>query len=488
MINEGAVPVTNDTSISILDTLESADKTLSDISYELGISTSTVFFSLKNLVKTGIVKSYPDAVNKKKVLYSNCAIKIMEIRQPNPKLESLMESILKKTVSDSTYFYRGLLMYITVNCMRGGINITPALDYAGRILAVQMRDHIRSDDINQIFYQIFKFGKAANMPDATIHSVMPLTIDIERVMNMDKDMLPIYAACIGFTIQILSDNLGTRYNLASQEIISDTVARFVLTPTECNSCDIETIGTVGKNLEIKPFMVIYFDDYVKAVENKNQIDILRSLESGDQTSAEISQDTGIPLPTVLSNLNKMTEARWIEPYSDGVKNGNTYKLRAYIALNTKPLSNIPKSAMDKAVKDAAEQPEFYFRNVLISLIHLFDSLGICWAQTLKHVGAAIARESISKSAGMNPDEFMKKLCDSDMPFRSKVSVASRFPVKYRVTFSSAYDSAISKGLKDVYDGIFTTIFNEFSDIKCIAHRVDVNAEPLEVEYSAIYID
>lgn len=239
-IGKSVVPVTNLTSIQILNALELEDRTLSDISCEVDMPTSTVFFNLKGLIKKGLVKSYPDEINSKKVLYSMSSMRLIK-SIPADDISDLIKHVISRMVSDESYFYRGWHVFAGLIELKFGLDISPAWNEAGRDIAKIFRGKIKSDNIEDLFEQIIKFAKEANLPGVSVFSFVPLVMILRMDYSIPKNVNNIFSSFIGFVEQVLEDNLHVRYDVAS----------------------IETIGNEQRDLKIS--MDYIQSDYVRSV-------------------------------------------------------------------------------------------------------------------------------------------------------------------------------------------------------------------------------
>lgn len=483
-----AIPVSNSTSMTILDILEDSDLTLSDISCRSGIPTSTVFFNLKSMMKNGLISSYSDRANGKKAVYSLSSIKLLAFGEAKVDALSSVSTVLMRAVSDPSYMYRGMLTFIALSCFRGGMDVTPTFSHMGRLLADRMKGFFKSDNFEDLMEEMFAFGRKTGMPSIRLHNHVPFTLAITPEIQLDEKFLSIYATYMGFITQVLENNLGTRYVLESNRIADDGDVHMILVPAENGFKPHVAADPVGTDAVMKPFMILYRGDQPMLIDNRNQVDIVRVLAEQDCTSMEISEKTGIPIQTVYSNLSRMVNDKVVSSHMNDAGSGPMYRFDLHITLYAGDSTDVSEDYLDPLMVQTMEHPMYFFQNLLICLTHLFDTLGISWSESIRYIGGAMAQGMmIGKSVDKSGD-FLGEFFKERMPFGSRVSFVSHFPLTFEVELDQSHDSILDRYIRDFYDGFFQSMFDNLSFVKCVARRIENESNPKEFNYTVVYLE
>lgn len=416
------IPVTDPIKVGIMAVLSESDRTLADMSRILETPLSTLFSNLNKMVEDGLIESFSHSDDKRKVLYSQKAVKLIESKKPEPGVAGVASEVLNNAMKDPTNFYKSIVTYVSMITTMTGLDLGPLFERAGRIMANIKKDDFQCEKVEDLIPKIKEFCTKADMPDITVFTFVPLTIILHLENYGSKDAPNMFRSTKGFITQALSNLTGMSYTVTSSEVFGDgyNKLKIVLEPNN-NPTDItaEVLGDDNVSGVMEVVSQEYFELYATMngiVYNSNdtQIKIMNELSTfGDATLSDLARKLGISQSTIFANLNKMVDDKLIASADSEVDNRKV----VYRAISTrfmtkkKSTEGNHKRAYD-VMKKAKADPHSFYRSVFEFLIYETDTLGLDFTDTANTIGMALAMKVKELYPDVSVEQFVKMICES----------------------------------------------------------------------------
>lgn len=236
-------------------------------------------------------------------------------------------------------------------------------------------------------------------------------------------------------------------------------------------------------LDNEKFVIVHSDQRSRLVTSDVQTDIIHELDMGDCTLATLSERLDMPQSTVFVNLTKMMESGLVVVGTDVSGNFKAYSSNFRILFSSKQPSELNidmfKDTLDKIVND----PRRYFENCAFYIHYEFESLGVDSFRMMKYLGQDLAIGFVEKFKGKSADELLEILCNTYLPFDSKVNIVSYMPLTLKVKSNFSNSVVRSHVVQGTYEGFFDTLFSTLLNAECKVACTSVGSAEVDLEYS-----
>ena len=437
LTDKGVVPLTDPLQISVYQSLVGGMKRPSDLTAELGLSSSSLHFVIDKMSESGIIdRTKPDS-DKKTVYYSTSAKVLASSSETNERLKDKSE----KTFEDPLKNYKGLSSLANMlDCYTSeiGVNIDPLRKKYAEALAdsIEMEKTNFEDAImnaRDVFAKLTGFN-------FTLFSSSPLTL----VMTGDEGIIDRTPTLMQFVIRLIENATGRCHKITSIENFngSDTMVKVVM-----DRCEKETepyINTSMHHKDTERFMMVDVDGTAGLMTSDVQIDIVDTIYERPLCITDIVNKVDSPRSTITSNLLRMVEEGVISVFYS--ESGSAYYgLACSILLKkSRPISSDNEELRN--VLDTVNNKEGAFMEgqLLYTLAYL-KKLGFDSEYLMVVLGAKYMRATGDIGVQGNFDTYFGNMSDIAKAIGLSLSIVSIYPLTIGIT-STDPESEMSQAM------------------------------------------
>ena len=437
LTEKGVIPLTDPLQISVYKSLLGGMKRPSDLSEELGLSSSSLHFVIDKMSETGIIDRTKPESDKKTVYYSTNARIIASSVETNDRLKNISE----KTFVDPLKNYKGLSSLANMlDCYMAeiGVNIDPLREKYAEALA----DSVEFDqsgfedailDVRDVFAKITGYN-------FTLFSSSPLTI----ILTGDEGIIDRVPTLMHFLTRLIEHATGRYYRLVSTEAFNGSDNMVKVTMDRCEKPDEPYMNSSNYFRDPSRFLVIDVDGSAGLMTSDVQIDIIDSIYERPLCITDIVNRVNAPRSTITSNLLRMVEEGVMTVfYSEsgsayyGLACSILFKKSRPVSMDSEELREILESVQGK---DGA----FMEGQLLYTLAYLkklgFDSEYLMVVLGAKYMRAAGNTESLG-----NFDTYFGDMSDIAKTIGLSLNIVSVYPLTIGIT-SDNPDSGMSQAM------------------------------------------
>lgn len=417
--DNGVRYLTNEVSLQIMDALALSGMTASDLSLALGRSRTSIQSNVSKLERWGFVTSYVDESDRRRVIYVPTSTVILRPCSPDigENYEALEEEALHNMVKVRGGHYPCMLVIMALEAMRMGLDMRDLLTRGGMILASKHRrlvSGMSSEDVARYLENHFTKVAFSDVAVAFDKGDLNIVLSLHSRMRIAGHMMCDLAA--GYAVETMDAHTGRKHRVASLTYDAEGRTVMRISPYDGNvpmdSAVRRTIPDV--NDESWPFMIYYVDGRSVLLGNDAQIRILHHIRRSSVSPGELSEELGMPLVTVHSNLSKLNELGVIGadalPSSKMVR----YRIKGLpVILTTEPCVTM------KPERDIRLEREL--KSVMAGYEALFETLNSnlrSAGEDIRHitgnVGVRVAEFLVAEDKNITAAGFLKKVCETDM--------------------------------------------------------------------------
>ncbi len=468
------IPVTDTIKIEVMRSLSASDRTLADLSRMLDIPLSTLFSNLNKMVDEGLIESYSHSDDKRKVLYSQRAAKLIESKAPEPDVAEAASKVIRMALGNSKNFYRGIVTYANMATSILGLDIGPLFERAGRLLANYMADDLKCDRVEELIPKIREYASLAMMPEVSVFTFVPLTIVLQLEYQGAESSNNLFRSAMGFITQAMTNHTGVTYHVTSKEIFGDghSKMKFVLEPNQTEKDRTSEVLGSKQITVVNAVPAQYFEVYatkrgVLYNSNDTQIKIMHVLvDSKEATLSELSRKLSISQSTIFANLNKMVDDGLIVSCENESDNRKViYRAAAAKFMSQKDGDIGSHDRALNVMKGAITNPKDFFKCMFEFLVYESDMLGLDISDTATVVGMAFASIVEEENNGSGVESLMSMLTkNSDYIGAKSFKVVTYIPLTIEMQCYLEPVECIASMVKKFYEGFLSIFLTNMSGV------------------------
>ncbi len=425
LTDKGVVPLTDPLQISVYQSLVGGMKRPSDLTAELGLSSSSLHFVIDKMSESGIIdRTKPDS-DKKTVYYSTSAKVLASSSETNDRLKSISD----KTFVDPLKNYKGLSSLANMlDCYTSeiGVNIDPLrMKYANALADAVEVEKVGFEDAIMNARDIFAKLTGYNF---TLFASSPLTL----VMTGDEGIIDRTPTLMQFVIRLIENATGRCHKITSIENFngSDTMVKVVM--DRCEKSEEPYINTTMQHKDTERFMMVDVDGAAGLMTSDVQIEIVDSIYERPLCITDIVNKVDAPRSTITSNLLRMVEEGVISVFYS--ESGSAYyglacsillKKSHPISADNEELRNVLDIVKDK-------EGSFMEGQLLYTLAYL-KKLGFDSEYLMVVLGAKYMRATGDVSVQGNFDTYFGNMSDIAKAIGLSLSIVSIYPLTIGIT-------------------------------------------------------
>lgn len=403
----GVKAIYDPVSINALNLLSDSDRSLTELSKEIGTDSSALYFHIDKLIDEGAIRKIKDDTFSKNTKYRNTSatlIKSIDSEIPAEHFDKITVDMLIPESSDYDQKVTRTAVDKYINQM--GIDFSPILENYGGVLAAIYEKELTGDRPEEMMYSIKSFVKNHNLCQMEVYSYNPLSIVIKIDEEEPVNVHPHISPCIGLIKQSML-KLGLDFMIKNIEVfgISKNMVRIDFTSSKIDEDETFYQSIEEDNNDIFA-LVSTKDNTLKIIDPDIQSRILFELEERPMCAIDMINKTGMPRSTVISNLTKLKDMGLIKAYSPN--SAGYYALDCRMLIKKDRRSNLTIDDFDK-VKEIVMKNSFELRkNSSEFILYTLERLGFNSEDLIFNIGSAIADELV-ESKDFDVIAAMKKL-------------------------------------------------------------------------------
>jgi len=425
LTDKGVVPLTDPLQISVYQSLQGGMKRPSDLTAELGLSSSSLHFVIDKMSESGIIDRTKPESDKKTVYYSTSAKVLASSTETNDRLRNISE----KTFVDPLKNYKGLSSLANMlDCYTSeiGVNIDPlkkkyaeALADAIEIGKSSFEDAIM--DARDIFAKLTGYS-------FTLFSSSPLTL----VLTGDEGLIDKAPVLMQFVMRLIENATGRCFKLISAESFNGSDTMVKVTMDRCEKAEEPYINTSMHHRDTERFLMVDVDGTAGLMTSDVQIDIIDSIYERPLCITDIVNKVDSPRSTITSNLLRMVEEGVMSVFYS--ESGSAYyglacsillKKSRPISSSNEELRNVLDSVKDK-------EGAFMEGQLLYTLAYL-KKLGFDSEYLMVVLGAKYMRATGDMETQGNFDTYFGNMSDIAKAIGLSLNIVSIYPLTIGIT-------------------------------------------------------
>jgi DNA-binding MarR family transcriptional regulator len=425
LTDKGVVPLTDPLQISVYQSLVGGMKRPSDLTTELGLSSSSLHFVIDKMSETGIIDRTKPESDKKTVYYSTNAIVLANSTETNDRLKNISE----KTFIDPLKNYKGLSSLANMlDCYTSeiGVNIDPLrMKYAEALADAMEIEKTGFEDAIMNARDIFAKITGYNF---TLFSSSPLTL----VLTGDEGIKDKVPTLMRFVCRLIENATGRCHKLTNVEDFNGSETMVKVTMERCEKIEEPYINTTLHHRDTERFLMVDVDGTAGLMTSDVQIDIIDSIYERPLCITDIVNKVDAPRSTITSNLLRMVEEGVISVFYS--ESGSAYyglacsillKKSRPISSDNEELRNVLDSVKDK---DGA----FMEGQLLYTLAYL-KKLGFDSEYLMVVLGAKYMRATGDIGVQGNFDTYFGNMSDIAKAIGLSLNIVSIYPLTIGIT-------------------------------------------------------
>lgn len=437
LTEKGVVPLTDPLQISVYQSLQGGMKRPSDLTAELGLSSSSLHFVIDKMSETGIIDRIKPESDKKTVYYSTNAKILASSTETNDRLKNISE----KTFVDPLKNYKGLSSLANMlDCYMSeiGVNIDPLMKKYAEALAdsVEINKSGFEDaimDARDIFAKLTGYN-------FTLFSSSPLTL----VLTGDEGVIDRVPTLMHFVTRLIENATGRCYRLTNAESFNGSDTMVKVTLERCERSEEPYMNTANHHKDTERFLMVDVDGSAGLMTSDVQIDIIDSIYERPLCITDIVNKVDAPRSTITSNLLRMVEEGVMSVFYS--ESGSAYYgLACSILLKkSRPISSDNEEL--RTVLDSVKDKEGAFMEgqLLYTLAYL-KKLGFDSEYLMVVLGAKYMRATGDMGTQGNFDTYFGNMSDIAKAIGLSLNIVSIYPLTIGIT-SNDPDSEMSQAM------------------------------------------
>ncbi len=425
LTDKGVVPLTDPLQISVYQSLVGGMKRPSDLTTELGLSSSSLHFVIDKMSETGIIDRTKPESDKKTVYYSTNAIVLANSTETNDRLKNISE----KTFIDPLKNYKGLSSLANMlDCYTSeiGVNIDPLrMKYAEALADAMGIEKTGFEDAIMNARDIFAKITGYNF---TLFSSSPLTL----VLTGDEGIKDKVPTLMRFVCRLIENATGRCHKLTNVEDFNGSETMVKVTMERCEKIEEPYINTTLHHRDTERFLMVDVDGTAGLMTSDVQIDIIDSIYERPLCITDIVNKVDAPRSTITSNLLRMVEEGVISVFYS--ESGSAYyglacsillKKSRPISSDNEELRNVLDSVKDK-------NGAFMEGQLLYTLAYL-KKLGFDSEYLMVVLGAKYMRATGDIGVQGNFDTYFGNMSDIAKAIGLSLNIVSIYPLTIGIT-------------------------------------------------------
>ncbi len=403
----GVKAIYDPVSIDALELLNNSDKSLTELSKEIGADSSALYFQMDKLIDEGAIKKIKDDSYGKNTKYRNTSSTLIKSVDSESSFYPEMDITLESLIPESAEFDKKAVENAVIHYMfNTGLDFSPILEGYGQVLALIYSDEITGIRPEEIMYSMKSFMRKHNLCNMEVYSYNPLSIVIKIDAEEPKDIALHVSPCIGLIKESMK-RLGLDYKVKNREIfgLSKNMVRVDFTSTKL----IENYN-ISQPIEEDDndifALVSMKDGTLKVVDPDIQSRILFELEKRPMCAIDLINNTGMPRSTIISNLGKLKDMGIIEALSSN--SAGYYALNCKILVKKDKRSSLSLDDIKKMRDLIIEDGDNLRENSLVYVMYALNRLGFNPEDMTFNLGASMADE-ILKHGDVNVLDSVNRL-------------------------------------------------------------------------------
>lgn len=472
LTEKGVVPMTDPLQISVYNSLLQGMKRPSDLTSELGLSSSSLHFVIDKMSESGIIDRIKPESDRKTVYYSTNAKVLASSVETNEKLKNSSQIAF----TDPLKNYKGLSSLSNMlDCYMSeiGVNIDPIrMKYANALAdCIECEKAGMEDAILEIKDSFCRITGC----NFTVFSFSPLTF----VVSGDEDIRNKAPVLMRFLIRLIENATGKYHRITSIEAFNGSETMIKVSMERAEREEEPYINTSLHHKECERFMMVDVDGTAGLMTSTVQMDIIDAIYERPLCITDIVNRVDSPRSTITSNLLRMVEEGVISVFYS--ESGSAYYGLACSILLKKSREISADNDELNAVLDSVKDKEgaFLEGQLLYTLAYL-KKLGFDSEYIMVVLGAKYMRSSGSMDVQGSFDTYFGKMSDIAQAVGLSLNIVSVYPLTIGITSSNPDSSMLHamtfikgmahQGLEMASSGIFVRICEESETEENISFR------------------
>ncbi len=460
--------------------LKDHDCTLASLSRKMVLPISTLLFNMNKLEKSGLIRSYKDDLDRRKVYYTSMSMMIFSSMSPNPDYQKVLEKCLDREFDDKRDRYKDLLEFVISSIIKTGIDFTPLLERGGFLIGKSMKDKMGDRNIPEAIEFIQEYFEPYNIFTIELVSMDPLSIRI-RVDDMMLECISLVSKpIIGTVLSIVENCTEKPHYIESKTRENDNSVVITL-----KSKDTKT--RPGCNMYLENGLLktsdAHVDDFVilldknknpRMIDNPSQIKIIKALDNSPDSLKGLRERIGGSQSTLFSNLNKLEKNEII--YANRSSPGsNIYRNYCSEMVFIENKIQLDMKKIIFVINKPATDPGTYCKSIVEYLLLTLEAMSIDTGKIHNYIGHIYAKHLLKHYKSTSTDKLLKIVCESE-PSDFTLNLESYVPLTFTVKSRLLTDVG-SKAMMQFYIGEIVEIIKSKTG-KTYVHTdlTDVNKE------------
>ncbi len=436
LTDKGVVPLTDPLQIAVFNCLQNGMKRPTDLSSELGLSSSSLHFVIDKMTESGIVTRFKPDTDKKTVYYSANAVKIAGSMDSSEECRTLSYDAF----ADKAFGYSGFASVANMwDCYSSeiGLDIDPIRKKYAETLASSL--NFRRASMEDAVAEIRERFTYLTGVSFTVYSFSPLTI----VFSGDRTIMSKSVLFTSFISKAIECATGISHRASSVETFNGNPNLFKAVFERCEKTEEPYINTSLLHKDENRFLMVDLDGTAGIMTSDIQMDIVDAVYERPLCITDIVNKVAFPRSTITSNLLRMVEEGVISVFY--AESGSAYYGLACSILmkkahapttNTEEIFDIMESIKDRAGS--------FMEGLLLYSISYMKSLGFDSEYLMVVLGAKYMRSCGSSSAN-NFDAYFGKMSDIAKNIGLSLNVVSVYPLTIGISCEDP-SSSMAEGM------------------------------------------
>lgn len=213
----GAIAIDSPTKKQILHSLSLDDKTVKQISEEIGKAKSTTSVHLSDLAELGLIEENESEEDARKKIYSLEADFFGESTPPTSKQYRHILENLEKSSTDKYEFLKNLFHLIRYGFDSQGVNVAPALKSIGRDAGKSLTENFDSETLDGLKKEIKEFWEATSLGEVEFENNSIIVHDCFDCGGMPDIGSTICSLDEGILEGIIMEKTGRKISIKEEE-------------------------------------------------------------------------------------------------------------------------------------------------------------------------------------------------------------------------------------------------------------------------------
>lgn len=427
LTDKGIIPLTDPLQIAVYKSLKNGMKRPSDLTSELGLSSSSLHFIIDKMADSGIVDRIKPETDKKTVYYSTSAIVLARSEETDDRARCASQ----KTFEDPLRNYSGLSSLANMlDCYVSeiGLDVSPikrkyAEDLADSIPSKKANLEDAILDVRDIFSRLTGFN-------FTVFSFSPLTLVVtgDDTIRSKSDMM------MHFIIRLVENSTGRTYRIASLEDFNGSETAIKVTMERTEKAQPPYLNSSLHHRDDHRFLVVDLDGNAGLMTSDVQMEIVDAIYERPLCITDIVNRVDSPRSTITSNLLRMVEEGVISVFY--AESGAAYYGLAcsILAKRSRPISADNEDIRNTL--DAAKDKEGGFmEGLLLYTMACLKKFGFDSEYIMVVLGAKYMRAMGSADTKGNFDTYFGQMSDIAQTIGLSLSIVSVYPLTIGISGS-----------------------------------------------------